>query len=369
MRYIGNKTRLLPFIVGRLQRLGLPPGSAHDAFAGTAAVAAALKSRGWRVASSDLMTYSYVFQRAYVVANRVPSFTRLREADPDFRHAARSPAFRAAVSVRGEGVLAEVAEYLSAWLEPEVGFFSRSFGPDGGRLYFTAENAGRIDAVRRRLHEWRTRELIGEDAFYILLAALIEAADRVANTAGVYAAFIKSWQPNATKKLVLAPVAPRRGARGSTAHRADAVSVARELGKVDLLYVDPPYNSRQYAGYYHVPEVIARGWFGDHPVLTGKTGLLSDPSLRSDWCSPSRVEGALRRLLAATGARHVLVSYNSEGLLGDRELRGILADASSDGPPRRFARAYRRYRADSDHERRRYRGDSVRELLYYVRLR
>jgi adenine-specific DNA-methyltransferase len=369
MRYIGNKTRLLPFIVGRVERLGLRPGSAHDAFAGTAAVAGALKALGWRVASSDLMTYSYVFQRAYVVANRVPSFARLREGDAEFRRACRSPAFRAAVSARGDGALAEVAEYLSAWLEPEVGFFSRSFGPAGGRLYFTDENAGRIDAVRRRLHEWRAAELISEDAFYILLASLIEGADRVANTAGVYAAFIKSWQPNATKKLLLAPVAPRRGARGSTAHRADAVEVARDLGAIDLVYVDPPYNARQYAGYYHVPEVIARGWFGEQPVLAGKTGLLSDPSLRSDWCSPSRVEGALRRLLEATGARHVLVSYNSEGLLGDRELRGILADASADGPPRRFARAYRRYRADSDHERRRYRGDSVRELLYYVRLR
>jgi len=70
MRYIGNKTRLLGFITSAIDRLGIQCGTAHDAFAGTSAVGRALKERGWRVASSDLITYSYVFQRAYVVAQR-----------------------------------------------------------------------------------------------------------------------------------------------------------------------------------------------------------------------------------------------------------------------------------------------------------
>jgi len=83
MRYIGNKTRLLPFLERTLRRLGIEPGSAHDAFAGTASVGRALKAAGWRVASSDIMTYSYVFQRAYVVAQRSPSFAALRAGDAD----------------------------------------------------------------------------------------------------------------------------------------------------------------------------------------------------------------------------------------------------------------------------------------------
>ncbi|MEJ7809601.1 MAG: hypothetical protein WKG32_04205, partial [Gemmatimonadaceae bacterium] len=66
---------------------------------------------------------------------------------------------------------------------------------------------------------------------------------------------------------------------------------------------------------------------------------------------------------------HVLVSYNSEGVLPATELRRILAAASADGRVRRFSRRYRRYRADSDRDGRRYRGDHVRELLYYARLR
>ena len=71
MRYIGNKTRLLPFILRTLSRSGIERGSVHDAFAGTASVSVALKSEGWSVRSSDLLVSSYVFQRAYVVADSV----------------------------------------------------------------------------------------------------------------------------------------------------------------------------------------------------------------------------------------------------------------------------------------------------------
>jgi adenine-specific DNA-methyltransferase len=367
VRYIGNKTRLLPFITRAIDRLGIPMGTAHDAFAGTSAVGRALKERGWRVASSDLMTYSYVFQRAYVVAQREPSIAALRAGDAGFRSALRSAHFCSQSQQRGGSTLGIVAEYLERWLDPHPGFFTSHFA--GERMYFTRENAERIDAVRTTLHEWRDAGLIADDAYYLLLAALIEGADRVANTAGVYAAFIKSWQPNALRPLRLTPLPPSKGASGSSAHRADAVDVARSLGPIDLLYVDPPYNTRQYPGYYHVPELIARGWIDRVPTLRGKTGLLPAEGQRSAWCSARRVRQALRELVRATGARHVLVSYNSEGLLPEKLLRETLREASIDGRVTCFRKTYRRYRADSDREGRRYRADGLRELLVYVRLR
>ncbi len=367
MRYIGNKTRLLPFLMSTVERLGLSPRTAHDAFSGTAAVGRALKSDGWRVTSSDLMTYSYVFQRAYVVAQRAPSFAALRAGDPEIRRALRSPAFRKTIA--GRGALGAVSEYLARWVEVERGFIGTHFAPAGGRMYFTQENADRIDAIRRHLHEWWSAGLIQDDAYYVLLAALIEGADRVANTAGVYAAYMKRWQSNARRAVTLAPVIPQHGSAGSTAHRADATVVAAAAGEVELIYVDPPYNARQYSGYYHVPEVIARGWFDSTPVLRGKTGLVTGDGQQSDWCSSRRAKEALVGLLAATGARHALVSYNSEGLLGERDLRDVLADAARTGTVQRYSRGYRRYRSDSDRIGRVYQGDSVRELLYHVRLR
>jgi adenine-specific DNA-methyltransferase len=249
------------------------------------------------------------------------------------------------------------------------GFFAKNFAPVGGRMYFTDENARRIDAARTTLHDWKQRALIDDDTFYVLLAAVIEGADRVANTAGVYAAYIKRWQPNALRPFVVTAEPPISSRSRCEAHQADAEHVARALGAIDLLYVDPPYNTRQYAGYYHVPELIARGWFDGAVELRGKTGLIADDRQRSAWCSRRDAPGALRKLLAATGARHVLVSYNSEGVIPDKELRAILAQAAIDGRVRRFTRRYKRYRADSDREGRRYKGDVVRELLYHARLR
>jgi adenine-specific DNA-methyltransferase len=299
-------------------------------------------------------------QRAYVVASRTESFDVLGNAIPELHDA---------FAHNGVTRLELVAQYLSSGIVPHNGFFAQNFGAAGGRMYFTDENAQRIDAARQTLHAWHRDGLVSDDAFFVLLAGIIEGADRVANTAGVYAAFIKRWQPNAVRPFSLAAEIPVASSRASMAHQADALSVAQSLPDVDLIYIDPPYNTRQYAGYYHVPELIARGWFDSEVALRGKTGLISDSSQRSAWCSRTKAPHALRELLQATSATHALVSYNSEGVISNGQLRAILGDASVDGKVRRFEKRYKRYRADSDREGRRYKGDVVKELLYYARLR
>ena len=318
-------------------------GSAHDAFAGTASVSRALKENGWRVHSSDLLMSSYVFQRAYVVAE---------SAGRDVE---------------------ELANELAA-LPPREGFISRHFSPatgDGkvGRMYFTPENAGRIDAAREELESWRGAGKIGEDDYYILLAAIIEGADRVANTAGVYASYMKRWQPNAKRAFGIVPEKPIKGAQPAEAHLLDATDAAKRIGEVDLVYIDPPYNSRQYVAYYHIPEILARGWMDSAPAIRGKVGLLAGSEGRSQWSHGRRVRKLFAALLGATGARQALVSFNSEGHLAPDALQSLLASASLDGKVSHFTQSYRRYRADSEREGRHYHHDTALEHLYLVRLR
>lgn len=343
MRYIGNKTRLLPFILRTLNKGGIPVGSVHDAFAGTASVSRALKARGWRVHSSDLLVSSYVFQRAYVVADC---------ADP---------------------LLGEMASELAA-LAPRESFISRHFSPAGGsesegRMYFTPANAGRIDAAREELESWRKAGKVGEDSYFLLLAAIIEGADRVANTAGVYASYMKRWQPNARRAFGVAPEIPIKGAQPARAHLMDAIEAAKSIGEVDLLYIDPPYNSRQYVAYYHIPEILARGWTESAPAIRGKVGLLAGEEGRSQWSHGRRVQKLFSALLSATTATHALVSFNSEGHLPPEVLLSLLTKASADGNVSHCSQRYRRYRADSDREGRHYHRDIALEHLYMVRLR
>lgn len=366
MRYIGNKTRLLPFLTGALDLLGVRGTIACDPFAGTASVGRALKGRGWRVHSGDVMALSYAFQVARVVLDRTPSLdARLISAAR--RSGGRSP----------EASLRSVLADLSA-LPPSHGFVSEHYSPAGcaaavhGRMYFTSENAGRIDAIRERIDRWAGDGLLDRDREQLLLATLLQAADRVANTTGVYASFVKSWQPNAVRSLELRPVRPgappRPEATGCTAFLGAAADLVARTGAVDLLYLDPPYNERQYPGYYHIPELIARGW-RDPPALRGKTGLIPDDGLRSEWCRRGRCEQALREVLDRADARHVLLSYNDEGLIPTARVEEVLREAGDPDSYRRLEQAYRRYRSDTDGPSRRYRGDRVRERLHYVRRR
>lgn len=363
MRYLGNKTKLIPFILEAVERFGLEPGVACDPFAGTASVSSALKRAGWRVHAGDLMAASYALQVARVEIDRTPRYPpETGAADPE-----RPPG---AVSYR------TLLRYLGA-LEGEDGFITEHYtlagaaGEAHGRMYFSPANARRIDAVRSAVARWRAAGHIDESRAQLLIATLIEAADRVANTTGVYASFVKTLQPNARRDLELRPIVPtpaRNGAAGSTAFRGPASERVASVGAIDLLYLDPPYNERQYPAYYHIPELIATGWTPP-PEIRGKTGLIPDAALRSDWCRRNDVGGALAAVLDACDARHILLSYNDEGLLPRQEIETRLRERGIADTYALHDRSYKRYRSDSDGPRRRYRRDRVREHLHYVRCR
>jgi adenine-specific DNA-methyltransferase len=333
MRYIGNKTKLLRFIAGVLRRRGIRAGRAVDPFSGTASVARELKRLGFQVVAADLMEYAHVLAKAYVEATHVPA------------------------------CLPERIRTLNN-LPPAPGFIAQQFALPA-RMYFTEANAARIDAIRAQIHAWQRRDEINASEAYLLLTALIEASDRVANTTGVYAAYVKSWQPNARRPLELRPPRVVSG-NGCHAFRADAIELVAQQDQFDLLYLDPPYNARQYAGYYHVPELLALGWFEQPPALRGKTGLLPDRDKRSDWSRRAKCEAALERLIASAPCRHIVMSYNAEGIISEAAIERIFKQYGRRESYQRYVRTYRRYRSDSDGENRRYAGDRVEEYLYCV---
>src|SRR5690606_30044706 len=122
-------------------------------------------------------------------------------------------------------------------------------GGPAERLFFSRDNGLRIDAAHAQLVAWRAERRLDDDGFYLLLALLLEAADRVANISGTYGAFLKQLQPSAREPLRLrAPALPLVGPAGR-AYRGDANEVVRKV-QVDTLYIDPPYNHRQYVKNY-----------------------------------------------------------------------------------------------------------------------
>ncbi len=362
VRYLGNKTKLIPFIMGAVNRVQATPGVACDPFAGTASVSAELKRAGWQVFSGDLMATSYALQVARVELDHVPGFPASLSSNgsADRRNGRTETSYQELLR-RLSGVAAD-------------GFLSTHYtlgGPEGRaheRMYFSRENGRRIDGIRTAIRDWMRRFGIDAQSAQLLIATLIEAADRVANTTGVYASFVKTLQPNALRDLELRAITPTPrvgGAGACKAFRGPATRLLETAGSIDLLYLDPPYNGRQYPAYYHIPEIIARGWWPP-PEIRGKTGLIPDGQMRSEWCRKDGAAPALQKALEAADARHVLFSYNDEGLLARTQIEEKLRDRGLPDSYRFFDQPYRRYRSDADGPGRSYRRNSVTEQLHYI---
>ena len=395
MRLIGNKKKLLREIAGFLRDEGVREGTVIDIFSGTASVANHLKRLGYRVFANDHMAMCYSKAVAGLEVNRFPSFQRWRR---DVRSVLRSKEFREE-KTHGSDVqtatewrqsqleferdtpppaitsdshsarrpLEEVIRYLNTRIEPREGLFFRNFcsGGPAGRGYFADENGRRIDGIVDRLaHDYRQR-LLTRPEFHLLLSALIDAADRVANISGTYGAFLKRMQPNALKPLTLEVPSILESSLRHRAYREDANRLVRRL-KGDVLYIDPPYNHRQYAANYHILQILAEYHEIDdlcayEARLYGKTGLRPYADLKSLYCiRPStrakngNVFSAMTDLILSSRVKHVMISYNEEGLLSKEELGVILARFSG---RRTFSfekqmreMPYRRFRSDTDRD-------------------
>ena len=290
MHYIGSKRALIPFLQQAIfSTVGQKTGFVFaDVFGGTGAVARAFKPLASRVIANDLEAYSYTLLRHYIGTHR-------------------------ALSYQGH------VDYLNA-LPGTTGFVAAHYGEGGyGRLYFSQENAQKIDAIRQQIGRWRQRGELDDDLYYLLLTALLEAADRVANTTAVYAAFLKQLKPAARQPLLLRPPPVELTTHSHRVFNQDANALIGHIAG-DVLYLDPPYNERQYGANYHLLNTIA---LYDAFTPRGKTGLRR--YVRSRYCSRQTAASALEGLIRRADFEYVFLSYSNEGLLTSREIAEILS--------------------------------------------
>lgn len=137
------------------------------------------------------------------------------------------------------------------------------------------------------IREWRTAGQIDDNTYYFLLASLLESADKVANTASVYCAYLKHIKKSAQKPLVLSPAKFTPTSNKHLLFHQDANELISTISG-DILYLDPPYNQRQYGANYHLLNTIAKY---DQFVPKGKTGLRSYQ--KSAYCKSSEVVSSL----------------------------------------------------------------------------
>lgn len=314
MRYIGNKESLVDTIFSKINTLGIRGDKFYDFFAGTTNVGRFFKDKGYQVESNDLLYLSYCLQKAYIENNDEPNFEKLLST----------------IDIRQPSLfttpLETVVEYLNT-IDDVYGFISQNYTPLGTRdlqqprMYFSEENGLRIDAVRIKIEEWKLSQLINDSEYYILLAALIESVSFYANVAGVYAAFNKKWDPRAIKRFRLRSIKIHNNGKTNVVHNQNSIMLAPQVN-TDILYLDPPYNERQYLPNYHIIETIARY---DNPTIKGVTGMRPYDKEKSSFCNVNNALSDLESVASNANYKYLVLSYNSEGIMPTKEILSLLS--------------------------------------------
>lgn len=312
--YIGTKRHLLGFIARGLrlvqERLGRRKLRCFDAFSGSGIVSRFFKQHADVLYSNDLEAYARVLNSCYLADSGAVAAAKLPERLADFR--------RRMQREWAPGLIAAAyAPQNDADIRP------------GERVFYTRRNAVYLDTARRIIG---TMEPEVQPFF---LAPLLYEASVHTNTPGVFKGFYKNEAGigqfggrarNALSRIMAdielpAPVFSRFDCEHHLL-QGDAAAVAATLPELDLAYLDPPYNQHPYGSNYFMLNLLTDY---QEPQHTSRISGIPQNWNRSLYNKRAAVLPALEQLLAATPARFLLLSYNSEGYIPPQELQALLA--------------------------------------------
>lgn len=341
MRFIGNKTQLLENIKEVIDKHVTNAEVFCDIFSGTASVARYFK-QWYTVYSNDLLYFSYCLQRGTIEVPKKPQYDTL----------AQKKGIKDPITYFNSMSTEDMEE-----LPQDRRFFQNNYAPTGGRMYVTDSNALRIDYVRNTIEDWHNAQLINDDEYYYLIASVVEGIPYVSNIAGTYGAFSKTWDRRSYKVFELIDLPVVENHKKNRSFNLDGPKLL-EVISGDILYVDPPYNERQYLPNYHVLETAAKY---DNPVLRGVTGQRPYEGQKSDFCKKKTVVDAFDLLMKNAKFKHIILSYNTDGIMTLDEIKTTMCKY---GKPETFEInyiPYRRFKSRSD-----TRTDDLKELLIYI---
>jgi len=330
LNYIGSKYQLIDWLSENiLAKTGWQSFAGKrmaDLFAGTGYVSYYFRTTGAAaVVSNDAELYSSVIAHAFTRSVYNP---RCADIITGWQQAL------------GRG--AHIEEY---GVRP--GYITRNYSPSHSgceRKFFTVDNAKRIDYLRAELT--RIRPTLSDDDYKFLLASVVISADQVSNVPAVYGCYLKNFKAKASKPLVVLPihrlVEPSPAA--SQVFNTDVLNLDFLRGfESDVVYLDPPYNERQYSKNYFPLNIICKpDSVLDSVSLKGITGIPSDCFI-SPFCKKGTcVESAFETLFRELRTKWIFLSYNSESLVSKERMLEIM---SKYGTASVITRTYKRFKS------------------------
>lgn len=267
-RYIGSKQKLINWIFSIIKK-ECNGNNFADVFAGTGIVGAVAVKHFEKIFLNDFLFSNYVIYQAFF-------------SNEPYNQEKTNNIIRNYNNINSEDL--------------EENYFSKNFG---GK-YFSHNSAKIIGFIRENIEENKTN--LTDKEYYILLTSLIYSIDKIANTVGHYDAYFK-------KKIIddnffMKPIQPIT-TKDVEIFREDTNILAKTL-KSDIVYIDPPYNSRQYSRFYHVYENLIQ-W--KKPKLFG-TALKPPAENMSDYCR-TNAKHKFAELINDLDTNFIVVSYNN----------------------------------------------------------
>lgn len=327
--YIGSKKKLIDFIDTPIKDIITSDTTFLDAFAGTGIVGSSFERKyNCNIIANDMEYYSYIINYALLC---VPFTKKLDK-------------------------IIKTINTLQV-KNTEYKLIVNNYSPDGDRLFWTKDNAFRCDFIRYYIDKLLEKTSITQSEHIYLVACLLAAMDKRANTTSVYGAFLKQFKKSAIPQIVIEPI-----------HRVEKMNPNNQVYNLninsstiyerdyDIVYLDPPYNERMYSSNYHPLNYIAH--YKDLSIY-GKTGLITDYN-KSKYCHKSNAFEMLTELIENLKTKHIILSYNNEGIMKLDDIKKLFM---SKGNLTLYKKIYKKYKSNKTQE-----DENVYELLYHCEI-
>lgn len=344
-KYLGNKRVLLKYIYDFVKVNCPDSNSICDIFAGTTNTGRFFNNKGFQVFSNDINRFSFIIGKCYFGFENYPTFSNLSlptqtisldESKIYFHKLLKKDSGLILGNFNLDNFLSfnknalNVINYLNniqVYRKPQKELIKEHYtifgskshfksirGSVGKRNYFSEDNAIKLDLVLEQIREWYQCNLINDDEVCLLLTSVIEEVVLVANVSGTFHDFNRNklW-PNSLQKLTLKLPLYELG-NNSRIYCNDALEISREIPKHDILYIDPPYNFRQYSSYYHFINFISA-----FPFLNNFDDYLSNiefvrgqnmlDDFTSDFCFQDKFISSIQKLITNSNSKYVIMSY------------------------------------------------------------
>lgn len=349
--YIGNKRKLLPFIETPLMevkaQLGKDKLSIIDGFAGSGVVSRFFKKHSSNLYTNDLEDYVNIINKCYLSNISEINEKEIKEGI-DYLNSIRT-------NIIENGI---IRNYYSPKNDSNI--------KKDDRCFYTNQNANIIDSIRNTIN--------GMDDSHFYLAPLLYKASVNNNTSGVFKGFYKDKETQIgkfggtnsdamsriTDEIILPYPIFSNYECSYNILKGDTGEIVKSIPELDLAYFDPPYNQHPYSSNYFMLNSIVSNTVNPE-ILSRVSGIPNDWN-KSDWNKKSTIKNTFSNLIENTNAKFILVSYNNEGFLTEKDFYEIM---NKYGEVKMFEKDYVVFRGGNIKSNKR--NNKVKELLFLLK--